>query len=76
MGADFVLLDDQAARQAARLLHQPYTGLAGLLLRGKAAGFFNAPAPVLRELTSEAGFFLAPPVYREVLRLTGEDPSS
>lgn len=72
LGADLVLLDDKAGRRAAGALGVRYTGLVGVLLVAKAQGHLAAIKPVLDELRAQAGFYLAPRVYADVLQRAGE----
>lgn len=70
--ADYILVDDHAARVAARQLQQRSTGIGGILLLAKAAGLIATVRPNLDRLQREARFFLSPTVVRELLRLAGE----
>jgi hypothetical protein len=70
--ADLVLLDDKAAREAARTLNLAYTGIVGILLVAKSRGFAPQIKPILDDLRSRAGFRLAENVYQNALRRAGE----
>jgi uncharacterized protein len=72
--ADYVLLDDQAARRAAAALHQRSTGIGGILLRAKADGLIASLAPCLARLQTEGRFFISPAFHDELLRIAGELP--
>jgi len=72
--ADYILLDDQAARQAATKLGQRFTGIGGILLLAKASGLIMAVAPALDRLQKEGRFYLSPAFRAEMLRLAGEGP--
>lgn len=70
--ADYVLVDDQAARRAAAVLHQRFTGIGGILLRAKVQGLLASIAPCLAQLQTEGGFFISPSFRDELLRIAGE----
>lgn len=70
--ADYVLVDDQAARRAAVALHQRFTGIGGILLRAKVQGLITAVGPCLAQLQTEGGFFISPSFHDELLRIAGE----
>ncbi|MGH2504342.1 MAG: DUF3368 domain-containing protein [Ktedonobacterales bacterium] len=70
--ADLVLLDDKAAREAARALNLAHTGIIGVLLVAKSRGLTPQIKPILADLRSRAGFRLAENVYQDALRRAGE----
>jgi len=70
--ADLVLLDDKAARDAARALHLAHIGVVGVLLAAKARGLVSLVKPILDDLRATAGFRLAEAVYQAALRAAGE----
>jgi predicted nucleic acid-binding protein len=70
--ADLVLLDDKAARDAARALHLTHLGVVGVLLAAKARGLVSLVKPILDDLRATAGFRLAEVVYQAALRSAGE----
>jgi predicted nucleic acid-binding protein len=70
--ADYVLVDDLAARRAAILLKQRSTGIGGILLLAKGKGLIRAVGPCLDQLDLEARFYLSKPIREELLRLAGE----
>ncbi len=70
--ADLVLLDDKAARDAARALQLAHIGVVGVLLAAKARGLVARVKPILDDLRATAGFRLAEAVYQAVLRAAGE----
>ena len=72
--ADYILLDDQAARHAATKLGQRFTGIGGILLLAKGSGLITAVAPSQDRLQKEGRFFLSPEFRAEMLRLAGEEP--
>jgi len=65
-------LDDRLARLLAEGLGLKVIGVVGILLKGKRAGLIPLVQPLLDQLR-EAGFRLRDDVYREALRLAGED---
>jgi len=70
-GADYLLLDDAAARRKAQRLGMHITGTLGVLLMAKSAGLIPAIKPILDELR-QTDFRMSPTVYQEVLRKAGE----
>lgn len=70
--ADLVLLDDRAAREAARSLQLAYTGIVGVLLAAKHAEFIPWVKPVLDDLRTIARFHLAERVYQAAIQAAGE----
>jgi uncharacterized protein len=68
----WVLLDDKKARRVAQQLGLRVIGTVGLLLRAKAGGLVADVKPSLNSAV-EAGFYISPPLYREALRLAGEE---
>jgi predicted nucleic acid-binding protein len=70
--ADYVLVDDLAARRAAIRLNQRSTGIGGILLLAKGKGLIRAVGPCLDQLDVEARFYLSKPIRQELLRLAGE----
>ena len=74
LDADWLILDDLAARRVARTLHLRVTGTLGVLLASKRRGFIPLVRPSLDRLI-EQSFFLSPQLYAELMALAGEDPS-
>lgn len=69
LSADLVILDDRAARQAARDAHLRLTGLVGLLDRGASEGLIDLPTAVRR--LRKTNFRIAPRLLRDLLRRHG-----
>lgn len=72
--ADFILVDDLAARRAAAQLHQRSTGIGGILLLAKSQGLIPEIVPCLDRLRQEARFYMSAPFRAELIRLAGETP--
>jgi predicted nucleic acid-binding protein len=70
--ADLILVDDKAARDAARALQLSHIGVVGVLLAAKARGLVALIKPILDNLRAAAGFRLAEAVYQAALRSAGE----
>ena len=70
--ADFILVDDLAARKAATMLHQAYTGIGGILIRAKVLGLIQSATDSLNRLEAEARFFISPEIRQQILKLAGE----
>ena len=71
-GAEMLLIDERLGRRTAARLGVRHTGLLGVLVEAKTAGLLEAVAPVLRELTEEAGFWVRRDLRASVLELVGE----
>ena len=72
--AEWLIVDDLAARRIARELHLRVTGTLGVLLAAKRRGLIPLLRPALNRLL-EKSFFLSPQLYAELMALAGEDPS-
>jgi len=72
--ADALLVDEEAARSAARAHGLHVTGIVGILLQAKASGFIPSVGAILDRIMDEAGFWLGSAFRREVLLLAGENP--
>ncbi len=72
--ADYILVDDLAARRAAVVLHQRFTGIGGILLQAKSAGLVPSLVACLARLQTEGRFFVSVELHDELLRLAGESP--
>lgn len=69
--ADWVLLDERAARELAATIGLQYTGILGVLARAKAGGAISEVGPHLDALRSY-GFWISGPLYRHILEYVGE----
>jgi uncharacterized protein len=67
-----VLMDEHAGRAAARSLGLTPLGVLGMLLRAKQTGVLNSVSIAMRALRADAGFFIAEPLYQQILRAAGE----
>lgn len=74
--ADALLVDEEAARSAAKAHGLHVTGIAGILLRAKASGLIPSVGAILDRIMDEAGFWLGSAFRREVLLLAGENPDT
>lgn len=72
--ADALLIDETDGRRAARQLGLRTIGVAGILVRARAAGLLPTIGPVLEQLEQTANFWLAPTLRAELLRSVGETP--
>lgn len=66
-----VLLDDGAARRAARALDVHVSGTLGVVLAAKKEGAISQVRPVLKALV-QAGLRVSEPVLQQALRYAGE----
>ena len=71
-GADAVLMDERAGRDAAKALKLTCIGLLGVLLQAKRMGLIPRIEPLLRQLQDEARFWISPRVMRTILQLANE----
>lgn len=71
--ADQVLIDERRGRLVAARLNLRYTGILGILVEAKSRGLIVEVKPLLDALISQAGFWVAAPLYNRVLRLVDED---
>jgi hypothetical protein len=70
--ADQVLIDERRGRLVANRLNLRYTGILGILVEAKSKGLIAEVKPLLDALISEAGFWIAEPLYNNVLQLVNE----
>jgi hypothetical protein len=73
--ADQVLIDERRGRLVAARLNLRYTGILGILVEAKSQKLISEVKPLLDALISQAGFWIAPPLYSSVLQLVDEDES-
>lgn len=66
-----LLLDDRAARNAARSLGVRLTGTAGVLIEAKRSGLVEAVRPVLADIRNR-GYWLSDELIETAGRLAGE----
>jgi predicted nucleic acid-binding protein len=71
LSADVIVLDDLAARRAARQLGLNVTGSAGLLVQAHRRGLIDAVQPHLDAMVAN-GLFVGRQLYREILEAAGE----
>jgi predicted nucleic acid-binding protein len=70
--ARLIVLDERPARRLAQALHLPVIGTLGILLAAKRHQILAAVGPCLDALL-EHDFRIAPSLYENVLRASGED---
>jgi predicted nucleic acid-binding protein len=71
LSADFLVLDDAAARRAARTEGARVIGLLGLLVHAHERGTIAELKPLLAELKA-SGFYIGESLYQALLRRVGE----
>ncbi len=71
--ADQVLIDERRGRLVAARLNLRYTGILGILVEAKSRQLIPAVKPLLDALMSQAGFWIAQPLYDRVLQLVQEE---
>ena len=72
MGVDAVLIDESAGRAMAVKRGLQPLGVPGVLLRAKERALIGSMRPLLDRLQSELGFFIAPSLRDEILRVAKE----
>ncbi len=66
-----LLMDERRGRKMASALGIPHVGTCGLLVKAKREGLIEAVSPLLDRLMI-AGYFLAPALVGDTLRVAGE----
>jgi len=66
-----LILDDRKSRKLAANLNLRFTGLFGVLIKGKQSGLIDSVGDVLASLKT-AGFRFSPVLEMQALRLAGE----
>ncbi len=66
--AEWILLDERDGRKAAKSLDLQVVGVLGVLLRAKASGEISSLQSVIANLTSKAGFRIAPELLVKILQ--------
>lgn len=72
LGADLVLMDEQAGRLAAQHLGLKTMGVIGMIVRAKQKGHLPAIRPLLDGLREIAGFYIDQRLYNRALELSSE----
>lgn len=67
-----ILIDDAVGRLVAKAHHLRVIGACGILLEAKRQGLIGKVGPILVAWRSNLGYFIAPGLEAEVLRLAGE----
>ena len=70
--ADYLLVDERAARRVARQRGVEVVGVLGVLLTAKRLGTLSAIRPVIEDLLTRAGFHASAGLVLEVLDAAGE----
>ena len=71
-GATALLMDESAGRKTASELGLRCIGILGILIEAKSRGLVHKVAPLLDQLASRAGFWIAPALRKRVLGLVAE----
>jgi uncharacterized protein len=72
---DQVLIDERRGRLVASRLNLRHTGILGILVEAKSQNLIPEVKPLLNALVNEAGFWVAKPLYENVLMFVGEAES-
>lgn len=70
--ADFLLIDERRGRKIAQERHLRIIGLLGIVLLARERGLVTAVRPLLLELQSKGGAYLAPELVEATCRAAGE----
>lgn len=70
--AERILIDERQGRLIAARLNLRYTGILGVLVEAKSQGLIAEVKPLLDALINQAGFWVAEPLYKRVLRFVDE----
>ena len=68
-----ILMDEREGRRIANSLDLKVTGVLGILIRAYREGRIPSIKMALEELRIKAGFHIAPELFSDVLRETGEN---
>jgi len=69
---DWILLDEQDAREVADIYNLRKTGVIGILLRAKFEGKINNLKRILERLKNEADFRISDELYKQAVKDAGE----
>ena len=72
LDAKLLLLDESDARRIADLYGLSKTGIIGLLIRAKQAGYIESLKPELDKLLHKGGFWIEKKLYNRALNAVGE----
>ena len=72
LDADWILLDERAARRLAAPLGLRHTGLLGVLAKAKERSLIPALKPLVDALRRDAGFWISQTLYDHVLHRVQE----
>jgi uncharacterized protein len=72
IGTTSVLMDESDGRAIALHYQLKPIGILGILLEAKAKGFVKTVQPLMDDLRSIAGFYIAQPLYNRILTLAKE----
>ncbi|GAB4412487.1 MAG: DUF3368 domain-containing protein [Bacteroidia bacterium] len=65
-------IDEKAGRKIAQYMGIDIIGLVGILIRAKETGAITAIKPLLDQVIQQAGFYLSPRFYQQILSDHGE----
>jgi predicted nucleic acid-binding protein len=71
LGADLCIIDDQLARNYAKVLGLTVTGTLGVLVKAKENGFIEKVTPLMDNLIQN-GIYIGNKLYTDIRRITGE----
>ncbi len=70
--ADLLLIDEKQGRRVANNLNITLTGILGILITAKQKGLIKDVKPLLEKLKNQAGFWIKPNLYQNILQRVGE----
>jgi predicted nucleic acid-binding protein len=72
MDSPNILMDEKDGREVAMRYNLKPIGLLGILLEAKKSGLLRSVQQCMDDLKNSAGFYIAEPLYRQVLILAAE----
>ena len=70
--ADLLLVDEKQGRRVANNLNITFTGILGILITAKQKGLIKDVKPLLEQLKTQAGFWIKPELYQNIIQRVGE----
>ena len=72
LDADLLLIDEKQGRKVANNFNIKFSGILGVLIIAKRKGLISEVKPLLDQLRMQAGFWIKPNLYQNILQRIGE----